>query len=701
MPSGGRRRGAALGLAAALASATFLGVWSGGPSAAAQPAASARIVLLGQTQWVIPASPGATSPFVLDVAARTAPAGAQVSAGVYPRLHARDDFEAWVRSGPHGSPTARTGPAPLATLPRAPRTAGGSDLTLEIATHATPGTPGPVVDLGCAPPTGAGTCTGVYPVEVELTDPSGTVLARLTTFLTYQISKSVHPLELALVLKLASPVALAPTPSHHDTVRPLDAKGAAGLVGTVAALHANPEVPVTLDTSPETLLALDASGTAGRATVSDLAAMSADRPGTEVLQSPYVPVNVGALSAAGQGAAISAQMSAGATALRRLHVLTASGPGTWLVTGPAGRDLPGGLARVGAGQVVVPGSDLAPTTFASETASTRYGGTWTSTFDLLPGRSTATAVHAALTDTFLSEQLTRAGADPALAAAQVLADLAMVHFERPNTTAVRGLVAVGPDAALADPAFYRDLLAGLAHDPDVAPVTLSQFFATVTLKGTRALNRTATGPTLDRRLVGAMSSARAALHEFDASVDGRPAILSRLQDDLLAAESADLPASRQESGIATFRHVLSDQLHLVSLGTGSAYTLTARTGWIPVTVDSRAPYTLVGTLTVNGSKFIFPHANSHAMRLDHATNLWRVEVKVRTSGDLPLHAVFTSPDGRLVIARGHLTVRSTATSVVGIALSGIALAILLTWWGRTWWAGRSRRKRLRRAPSAT
>jgi len=110
---------------------------------------------------------------------------------------------------------------------------------------------------------------------------------------------------------------------------------------------------------------------------------------------------------------------------------------------------------------------------------------------------------------------------------------------------------------------------------------------------------------------------------------------------------------------------------------------------------------VIGTLSVSGNKFVFPHRSSHPeMRLNHVTNPWRVLVKARSSGDLPLHAVFTSPNGRLVFAQRVLTVRSTATSVVGIVITVLALAVLLTWWGRTWWAGRRRRQRLRAAGTA-
>ena len=73
-----------------------------------------------------------------------------------------------------------------------------------------------------------------------------------------------------------------------------------------------------------------------------------------------------------------------------------------------------------------------------------------------------------------------------------------------------------------------------------------------------------------------------------------------------------------------------------------------------------------------------------------------MEVQARTSGDLPLEVTLTAPKTDvgavpLVIAHGQLTVRSTATSVVGVILTLLAIAVLLAWWVRTWRRGRAAR----------
>lgn len=80
------------------------------------------------------------------------------------------------------------------------------------------------------------------------------------------------------------------------------------------------------------------------------------------------------------------------------------------------------------------------------------------------------------------------------------------------------------------------------------------------------------------------------------------------------------------------------------------------------------------------------------MHVDHPTNSVQVEVRARTSGDLPLAFTLTSRNGGLLIEHGRLTVRSTATSLVGIVLTLVAAVVLLGWWARTWARGRRGRR---------
>ena len=684
-------------LLATLAVGAIGGAEAGGEAGASQARhASGAFVLDAQSEWVVapkaPRSGGSAPPAHFDLAltARGAPAGATVEVVLYPRLRSRYAFKNVVRNGPRGNPLTSIAPIAYGSLEPRPRSAPAVSLDLPVVQTASTGA-GARLGLACAPPTGAGTCTGVYPVVVELQGSGGKVLHRFTTFLTYVAGRSAHPLELSWIVPIDTPVSLSPHPSGPTSgIGPPSAAVTSALEATVAQLRSS-AVPVTLDVSPETLQALARAGRGGRAVDTMLADLSTNHKSDQVLASPYVPVDLGALAGAGEPTEIVAQMAAGATVLRHFHVATASGPSPWVQRGIVGNDIATGLAEVGTNQLVLPDVNLASTTNATNV------GTWTSTFTLALSRGGSSAsVQAAETDTWLDGQFTSLHKDPALAAIQLLADLAMVHFERPNTAAVRGMVALPPARWIANPVFTRVLLDGLSQNPVVQPVTLSRFFSSVTADGARQLANSGPGPVLERTLARAVSRARVRLSNFDEAVSGRPSVLFELDDLLLATEAERLTPRRQAAGVAAFEHVLGAQLGLITFQK-STVTLTARTGWIPVTIESGAPYTVIGSLSVSGNKFVLsPKSSRRTVRLDHATNVSRVDVLARTSGDSPLDVTLTSPNGRLVIARGLITVRSTATSVVGVALTVVALAVLLVWWARTWRLGR-RNRRLRRS----
>ncbi|MGH8988315.1 MAG: hypothetical protein ACRDXC_06915, partial [Acidimicrobiales bacterium] len=495
---------------------------------------TAAIVLDDQTEWVMapktPAKGASVAPahFDLELTARDAPAGAAVGVVVYPRLRSRYALEAAVRDGPRGTPLSSTVPVAYGGLSPEPRSAAAVTLDFSVVQSAASNQHSRI-GLACAPPTGTGTCTGVYPVVVELLRPNGKVLHRLTTFLTYVSGKSAHPLELAWVVPVAAPVGLSANPSKPTAgIAPITATETSTLEDLVAELRAS-TIPVTLDPSPETLQRLESAGVRGRATDTMLAELSTNRTRVQVLSSPYVPFDLGALAGAGEPTEIVAQMAAGATVLHHLQVEpSASSP--WVQRGRVGRDIVTGLGRVGTNQLVLPETDLAPTT------GTTSAGTWVSSFSLdVPGRRTPAQVQAAESDTWLDAQFTSHRDDPALAATQLLADLAMVYFERPNTPATRGMVALPPAGWVANPVFTHVLVGGLSQDPLVAPVTLSHFFDSVGRGGKRELLSSGSGPVLEHSLARALSRARVRLSDFDGAVVGRPPVLSELDDMLLAS----------------------------------------------------------------------------------------------------------------------------------------------------------------------
>jgi len=694
---GARRRAASpvTALAALAAAVGLLGASAPGTVGATGPVAAAAgpsaLALVAQSPWVSSASPT----FDLQVATRADVPDSALALEVtlYNRLTSRSVFQSTLNTVPGNGVLDRLAPMPLSGLRAA--AGGGWAVSLPVTAGSGSSGGGPALTLDC----GSGICSGVYPLVVQLVQTTGgaAVLGHFTTYLTYDIGAAANKVRFALVLPFGTPAALSAPKNGPAALQPPGPAEVAQLEALAASLkgaHAG-TVPLTIDPVPQTLQGLARVHTsAARQTLADLAAAGAPAA-HQVLTAPYVPVDVNALTAAGLTGELRAQVATGGAVLSEFHV--AHTGGTWVVRGPAGSALARGLPIVGADHVVVPDADLAPVNDSVLT--------WGQPFTLALGHGQRVAAVAA--DAGLAAHLQAASADPVLAGNQLLADLAFIYFERPGA-AVRGVVAVPPAGWTAPVRFVETVERGLAANPDVVPVTLDGLFAQVpaganAAPDTRRLADPGTGPSVSAPLRQAMAESRLRLSSFDSAVRGAPLLLSNLDDLLLSSESSTRRPSAQAAGVADFARTLGTQLSLLQLATDRTITLTSRNGRIPITILSTAPYTVVGVLDLSSDKLTFGGRSSHAtipFVVSHATNSVRVGVQARTSGDLPLSVSLDAPRGGLPIVHGELTVRSTATSLVGIALTLAAAVVLAAWWVRTWRRGRRRRAGAAGGPQA-
>jgi hypothetical protein len=597
---------------------------------------------------------------------------------LYNRLTSRSAFDQTLGATPDDGILDHTEPIVAGTNDQ-------STLTLGVTTGQQPATGAAddaTLHLNCAD------CPGVYPLEVELEAlDTGAVLGHFTTYLTYTDPTSAQPLQVALVLPVATPLVIRTgTSAAAQALAPPSRSAVAALGHLLDDLGAASGVATTLDVVPQSLQGLEASGATGRRVVSQLATLST-RGNVEIPSPSFVPVDVGSLSSL--GTELAAQMKTGAAVLSALGITAEHG--TWLATGTStasiGTDLADGLRQIGATQVVVPAASLAP--------SAGDLGNVTAPFALQLGHDTT--VTAAAADSGLAAHFTAEPDDPALGAQQLLADLAFIYFEEPNLATPRGVVAVAPTAWRPSASFVTTMLDGLRANPDVQTVTLDHLFTDVATSDDPSDSRrpldSGVGPVLPTNLATAVVAARGKLTAFDSAVIGNPPILTQLDELLLSSESSELRSNQRRAGVSTAERCLSAQLSLVQLATDRTITLTARTASVPITILSNAPYSLVGNLVLNGDKFIFPDGSSHtSFLINHNSNSLRIVVQARTTGDLPLAVTLSTPRLGLVIAHGQLTVRSTATSLAGVVLTLAAVAVLLTWWARTWRRGRAARR---------
>jgi hypothetical protein len=170
-----------------------------------------------------------------------------------------------------------------------------------------------------------------------------------------------------------------------------------------------------------------------------------------------------------------------------------------------------------------------------------------------------------------------------------------------------------------------------------------------------------------------------------------------LDDRLLAAESADLDRRQRATLLDGIDGQIRRDAALVRVPSERTIVLTARTGQIPVTISSRAPYPVHVQLRIESDKLLFPQygrggSATIAVELTRPNTTKTVQVEARAAGSFPLRVRLQSPDGGLILASSQVTVRSTATSTVGIALTAGALGFLVLWWGRHLARGRRNRR---------
>jgi hypothetical protein len=694
-----------------------VGAWIPAASGAGSAPAARHPGASGPTLTLVapPTIAGPSSPFALRLRVSDAAAGADLTlrVTVYDHVSTSTGFDETLKGTPQGRLVAGPEAVALSALPPDTSAGVGSvDLTVPVSAGGTSGAgSGPfTVHLDCAP----GSCGGVYPLQLELTDASSsTVVSKLLTYLVYTDPQGdTEPLRFALVL----PVDLPPAPGGSSVVMPSLTTSSLTTLDTVIAAAAGSRgtVPLTIVPSPATVAALAAdTGARARQTLAALVsvATSSDR---QTLCGSFVPVDAGALAGAPSATTteLAEQVHRGVQVLASIPALRAgcATGNAWVSDSTLDASALGALGALGDNDIVIPPGAVAGPSPAI---------TPTQRFTLAGAPATGSAL---LSDPQLASLVqSTSPTDPALAADQLLAELEFDYSEAPNTPFARGVVAALTPAAPINPAVLTDVLDGLQNNPMVAPVTLATLFSAVPVGGTVAgfheppTRRAASGGSPPGPPAAAIAAARARWTGFATAVSGTSAgavVATGLGDLLLEAESDLLSPAQQRTGVAAFETALSGQLGLLSI-TSREVRLTASTGSVPITVIKSAPYPVEAVLTVTSDKIAFSSgsaqdpnsecrppvvvnvANRSSMSTQctfvHGTNAVYVQMRSRVSGDFRMAVTLNSPQGGLQLASGQVTVRSLSTSGVAIALSAAAGAVLLGWWGRTMW--RTRRSR--------
>jgi hypothetical protein len=655
-------------LRAALAALAVTPLLATVPPATAQ-APTGTVQLASQTPWV---TPGSELDLRVNVATNAKPTDLELAVSIYRPTTSRSQFLLTLKDRLTGTPVSTT----ATTLSQLEPDAAGALLArIPIQDPAQP------LDRNRLRLRDE----GVYPVRVELRQAGGgAVLDRFTTHLVYASAPAAgaSPLRFAWVAPMGGPPAVQP-----DGTRKIDAAATTRLATLAQALDAHPTVPVVLNPSAETVESLAQSAKEGdRAVATVLARVAKGRP---MVDGTYVPVSPSVFVGNGADAEFAAQLGRGRSVIESL---LGSRPDaqTWVADDHLDETALDRLRAQQVDRVIVPESGLSPVAqpvtlaqpFELQTRSVR--------------RPVALAADDQLAAHFLPNPVPgEAHADdPVLRAHQLLADLAVVYFDSPGK--VRGAVAVPVRAWAPDQAFLEALLDGLASSPVIKTTTLDDLFATVppATAGRSTLTRSLVpGPPPTPLPFSSIRTTRHRLDAFGSMLDADNPIGNQLEEVLLASQAADLRGRSRTTYIRGVDQRIDQELARIVVPPSRTITLTARRGEIPVTVQHKSDYPVHLVVSLESDKLTFPDGSSRKLDLVRRNTTDRFVVQARTSGAFPLRVTLWSPGRDLMVARARFTVRSTAASGVGIALSVGAGVILLGWWARHLVRGR-RNKRL-------
>jgi hypothetical protein len=447
-------------------------------------------------------------------------------------------------------------------------------------------------------------------------------------------------------------------------------------------------VPITLEVSGQTVELLAA--TAHSSTLVQLAELASSPAVHQLTAAPFTPVDATALVDTGLTSELRLQVSRGVAALNTATGRPASVPsadlGAWITGDGLDPGTVSALATDGFRQMVLPATAL---------TNAPANGSTTEPFALSGSRGSVLTAMAS--DNDLTSRFTSDSDNPVLAAHQLTAELAQIYYEQPNGLNPRAVLAVAPSSWSDNPAFVDALLGSLEGNPVIQAVTTSQVFA---------MFPTPAACHPDCRLVSAggpyglpvaaIRAQRARVDGFaDASVGAR-ALSSQLGDLVLGGEAQALRPSQQSAVVANAGAAVDAQIGQLSVEGNQSVTLTSSSGTIPVTLVSSASYPVSATLVMSSDKLLFPNGETLWSRsvtlIPHHSNVVPVSVRSRASGVFRVDVSLRSPDGKLHLAVGELSVRSTSSSVVGVVLTVGAVIVLAVWWFRTSVKRRAARK---------
>lgn len=272
----------------------------------------------------------------------------------------------------------------------------------------------------------------------------------------------------------------------------------------------------------------------------------------------------------------------------------------------------------------------------------------------------------------------------------VLADLAVRWFEDPQQ--LRGIVMAPPLDSLPDSTGLGILLDEISASPilsSVDPAAIVESLEPQVLRRVRPAEENGFGEDYKAALSDGQRIARSYQNMVDpiATVDTpERQLIETLDRALLLSGAYGLTETQRDAYLAVVAQTVRDTVAAIQPPIRQRITLTSRSESIPMLIRNSLDHDVVVQLDLKSDKLDFPDGDSLIWRLSPGVNQVQVPVQAKTSGDAVLEIKINSPTGLLALGESQLTVRATSLSGTGVGIAAAALAILMLWWARNWWA---------------
>ncbi|TAN31301.1 MAG: hypothetical protein EPN30_00145 [Actinomycetota bacterium] len=607
-----------------------------------------------------------TQSLTLDTSSLAGQNGIAVSLELFSKIQSRSEFQVIMKYGLKSLPIASSPPVDLNRLSH--DAAGKPLLNFELSETA-PSRPllnQPVPTSFIQIPYCSPNCSGVYPLLAVFVQGSQIIGTALTDIALEPSSQVSSPLNFAFVVQ---------APFTGNSVNDLNS-----LSLLVSAVSANPSANITLNIPGMVLQEAEASHSSTVKSTLDQLLSWSQKPGHQIINSGFVPVNLPQLRSSGLNTSISEELVAGRNQTEQfLHQhLTSLGP--LAVHGGLTFQNADTLASLGASDIML---------------SDKYFVPFSEKFSLSQPFALATSVGKNLTvladDSGLKADIS-SRSQPYRDANQLSTDLAQIYFDQPNDTSPRVVGTLFQVSNSQDAQVLTQILTDVSSSPFIKTVSLNKAFA-LTSADQLSYGKLATpAPYLafDPTRFNSLTNDIAAL----TSSLGQNSDLTGAQYNLLASLSSTLSPKNSNRFLNLSQAVVNNVSSKVSLASNKAFTVTARSVHLPIAITSQFKVPFKGILVITSDRLSFPNGNTIPVTLNGPNTTISIPIYAETLGLYLITAKLFTTNGQFAVANTSIEIRSTAFSAVSIVLTLGAFLVLGLWWIQSFRRGHRRNRRL-------